>query len=141
MVVGKAIDARFKLGIVAILALASAAYYYLVYLPDRHAPIDVEKQDFAQPQKVQKSEAQARYQNCLAVAQHTYTSTWANNCMAIRAKSINEQANCMASGGERCDTVEKDTSSNCALPRDVADRLNSNLYADRHRCLQETRAQ
>jgi hypothetical protein len=162
------IDALLKLSIVAsvLLASSSVGYYYLVYLPQRDAQLDLEREferaradaekraerertlseqrEIERRQSAEKAAAQTRYQTCLRRASNSYSESWATACKRIGEKSLKDHHECIRSGVARasCDSIHtiRDASPDCTLPRVIATDLEADLEKERNRCLQENRS-
>lgn len=81
--------------------------------------------------------ASARYDACLSDADSAYRSQWNANCAMERRDALRQRANCKANGGgdELCLEIAVPTAKNCALPTDLADRIDANLKDDQRLCL------
>lgn len=85
----------------------------------------------------QADTASARYDACLADADSAYRNQWNANCAMERRDALRQRANCKANGGsdEICISTEVPAAANCALPTELADRINGNLKDDQRLCL------
>ena len=81
--------------------------------------------------------ASIRYDACLADADSAYRNQWNANCAMERRDALRQRANCKANGGsdENCMGEEVPAAANCALPTELADRINGNLKDDQRLCL------
>ena len=92
-----------------LLAVASPAYYFIVYVPNRDA---VQQQNLA----TQKLNQTALLQACMADADTNYSSTWAANCKTAGVSN---------------------KGPNCTLPMVIVNSANQSLQDDKNLCLKE----
>ena len=78
-----------------------------------------------------------RYDACLSDADSAYRSQWNANCAMERRDALRQRANCKANGGrdEVCMGIEVPAAANCALPTELADRIDGNLKDEQRLCL------
>jgi hypothetical protein len=126
--VGK-VDTFLKLCVAAAMLVASAsvAYYYVIYLPQRDVRLDrdrrlevglaqyarqaeraksaaeqsrrdEEKRDAELAQAAAREASQQRYQNCLRTAEDIYSAFWAAQCKRIADKAAKNLKDCIAQG-------------------------------------------
>ena len=89
-----------------------------------------------------KQQISARYERCNLSASVNYNTNWNSNCARVNELQRSQYNDCLSSKlltKEQCDTYHKITTKaeNCALPRAIADSLNSDLARDKDRCLKE----
>ncbi|CCD86701.1 protein of unknown function [Bradyrhizobium sp. ORS 285] len=139
-------------------AAGSVGYYYSVYLPARDAQIDAERRldrvraemgqkaaaDRAEAERLaseqrqaeEKVAAQANYEACVNRAYGDYNFNWASNCKRIAETNRKKRASCTYPPST-CDSLyaDRDAGPNCALPREIAASLNSDVERSKDRCV------
>jgi hypothetical protein len=162
------VDTFLKLcvGISLLGAAGSVGYYYSIYLPARDTQLDrdrkleaaraeysrraeqeriaAEKHATEERQAAAREASQVAYQVCIQTAEGIYNSGWASNCKRIAEQNSKANKDCLTQGTPKssCDAIyaNRDTSTNCALPRVLATDLDDQLDKARKRCLEENRA-
>lgn len=163
------VDAFLKVSIAAaaLFASASVGYYYVLYLPQRDAQIDIERQieaaktelarqadqarqaaekrDAEEKQAAVREAVQARYRNCVRRVEVNYSAQWTGECKRIADKAAKDHKDCLAKatfGKEVCDTMyaDRNSPSECSLPRMLANDITEILDKGRKRCFDESQA-
>jgi hypothetical protein len=80
--------------------------------------------------------ASARYKLCLSMAQKKFEVTWAANCKSISEQDRKRHEKCMAQVDTKavCAPLARAFSESCALPVELASRLNKELEEVKSRC-------
>jgi hypothetical protein len=163
------IDAIVKFTVVASLLMVSSAagYYYAVYLPQRDAQIDDERQqektraearkraehersvtqqkETEHRQAAAKGTAERHYQTCLNSAGVAHAASWATACKRLADKAAAQHADCLAKSklsAGYCNAAYKtrDGSAHCTLPVAISTDLDGDLNSARKHCLREREA-
>jgi len=84
--------------------------------------------------------ASARYQLCLSMAQKNFEVTWAANCKSISEQDRKRHERCLARMDTKavCAPLARAFSESCALPVELASRLNKELKEVKTRCRPES---
>jgi hypothetical protein len=145
---------RLAIALAVVMAGASVAYYFAVYLParDARAHADAVAASAAQAANAAQSSAvaaadqdrrRAAYQACLANADLTYHATWNGNCADRATKQAAQLTNCLALGSTRdvcAATWPALPAADCTLPTYLSDTLDSDLKAANTLCLDQAKA-
>jgi hypothetical protein len=162
---GKNVDGflKFCAAVSLLVAAASVGYYFSVYLPERDAKMDREKQfEQAKAEIARKSEQarlaeereaeikrqsdaaeakQFRYRMCLANAEELYSQNWASRCREEAQAATKRRIDCQKTApSANCDGMYPvvDAGPNCTLSGGKV--LNERLEKSRNRCLEESRS-
>jgi Tfp pilus assembly protein PilX len=154
---------KFCAAVSLLVAAASVGYYFSVYLPERDAKMDREKQfEQAKAEMARKSEQarladereaeikrqsdaaeakQFRYRVCIANAEDAYTKNWASSCRDAAQTATKKRTDCQkTSPNLNCDLIypAADSGPSCTLSGGAV--LNERLEKSRNRCLEESRS-
>jgi len=101
--------------------------------------VQAERKASERRQSAEKAEAKLSYDICLLAASKTHDDTWASYCQQLKDMDAKRYADCLKmTRKEVCDKgyEDRNLSSDCTLPRQIAETLNENLEKARDRCLQ-----
>jgi hypothetical protein len=84
--------------------------------------------------------ASARYKLCLSMAQKNFETTWAASCKTILEQDRKRHERCIAKVDNQavCAPLSRAPSDTCALPVELAGRLNKELEELKGRCEPKT---
>ena len=149
-----------KLGYGAVvLIFVFCGYYYAAYAyrptwhPEPKAERRPEVERLAYPQAQEDSRTKfdvleaererqvtsARYELCLSMAQKNYQLSWAASCKTISERDRKRHETCIAQVDAKavCAPLSRKPSETCALPVELAGRLNKGLEISKRRCQPE----
>jgi len=147
-----------KLGYSAVaLIFVVCSYYYAAYRPTWHPEPEAERkpevEQLAYPKVEEDSRTKfdvleaererqvtsARYELCLSMAQKNYQLSWAANCKTISERDRKRHETCIAQVEAKavCAPLSRKPSETCALPVELAGRLNKGLEISKRRCQPE----
>ncbi len=150
-------DKYLKIAIIlsSLLAGVGIFYHYVIYLPGIERQ-KIEKSEREQKEAAEKAkqkqeedvareyEVKVRYEQCIADARRNYEANWTTACKSVAKSQSEAFLNCLNTpymGKDFCKQTfpKRDSSPDCALPKEQAESINQTHKHAQEKCLAEAR--